>query len=302
MLIYTEKVAGPRSPSARKAEFSRKEVKTVLKRKSMTFLPGVWGIFPILLLSLLVGLWFTNSALSLDPQPIGRWPLDEKSGDEVHDVIGKNNGKFVGGTLEWVPAKFGNGLKFDEAGIYSDIPRNPDLESPDSVTLSAWANVEKSVAKEQTIVSYADSYNLIYGGKYTNFGAAIHRAGGWVDCFGKTPANFGEWYFVAMTYDSQDVKLYVNGELDGTTAAPGEIDYFQERMLRFGESADPGDHWAFNGIIDEVTIWDRAMTAEEVMEVYESPIPELAVSLKGSLSTTWGELKNVNPGRSIGNR
>jgi hypothetical protein len=212
--------------------------------------------------------------------------------DEVHDAVGKNNGKFFDGKLEWVQAKFKNGLKFAGAGVYVGIPRSPDLESPDSVTLSAWVNLEKAVGKEQTIVSYADSYNLIYGGKYVNFGSAIHQAGGWVDCLGNKPVSFGEWYFVAMTYDSQDINLYVNGEIDGTKAAPGKLDYFKDRMLCFGESADPGDHWAFNGIIDEVTIWNRAMTEEEVMKAYKSPIPELAVDLKVSLVTTWAELKN----------
>jgi hypothetical protein len=264
----------------RNAVFSRKDEKKMLK--FMTFL----------LLSLFIVVWFADSALSLSPQPIARWPLDENSGDEVHDAVGKNNGKFFGGTLEWVSARFKNGLKFDGLGVYAGVPRSPDLESPDSVTLSAWANVEKAVGKEQTIVSYADTYNLIYGGKYTNFGAAIHQAGGWVDCLGKKPVEFGEWYFVAMTYDSKDIKLYVNGELDATTATPGKLDYFQNNILRFGESADPGDHWAFNGIIDEVTIWNRAMTEEEVMNTYKLPIPELAVDLRTSLSTTWGKLKS----------
>ena len=245
----------------------------------------------LFLLSLLIGILFTDIALSQNPQPIARWPLDEISGNEAQDIVGKNNGKFFGGTLEWVPAKFKNGLKFDGSGVYIGVPRNKALESLDSVTLSAWVNVEMAVGKEQTIVSYADTYNIIYGGKYTNFGAAIHQAGGWVDCLGKKPVKFGEWYFVAMTYDSQNINLYVNGELDGTIVAPGKLDYFQNNILRFGESADPGDHWAFNGIIDEVTIWDRAMTEEEVMNAYKSPIPELAVNLRTNLYTTWGKLK-----------
>ncbi len=219
-------------------------------------------IIVILSVFLLITLWFADSALSKEPELIAQWPLDESSGDVVHDVIGGNDGEFVGGTLEWVPAKFGNGLQFEgKAGQYVEIPRAAELDA-ESVTLMAWVNV-KALTGRQEIVSYVDSYVIRIDNGV--FNGHIFQGGAWPTASGKTPVETDKWYFVAMTYDSKDVKVYVNGELDGTIAAPGQIDY-QDFPLCFGYfPADAGQSWWLNGVLDEVEIWNKAMREEEIM-------------------------------------
>jgi hypothetical protein len=252
----------------------------VLKRRKIMFASSV--------LMLLV-LWFADSALSKEPELIAQWPLDEKSGNIVQDIIGGNNGKFKGGELKWVPAKFGNGLEFDSANKYVEIPRADKLEFADSMTLMAWVNV-KAVTGREEIISYADSYVI----RITDnvFKGHIFQGGGWPTANGKTPVKTNKWYFVAMTYDSKDVKVYVDGEFDGSIAAPGKIDY-QDLPLCFGYfPADPGQSWWFTGVLDEVEIWNKTMTEDEIMKAYESPPPSSAVSSKGKLAIRWGELKS----------
>ena len=243
----------------------------------------------IFILSVLVlpALWLTNSVLSQEPELIAQWPLDESSGDIVHDIIGGNDGEFDGGDLEWVPAKFKNGLQFDGSGAHVTLDRAPEMESPDSVTLIAWANFT-SVAGRQDIVSYADSCSIMLDGGVLR---AFIFQGGWPIAAGATAVKPDEWYFMAMTYDSTDIKIYVNGELDGTLAAPGGITYQDVPVWFGGAPADPGQAWWFNGILDEVEIWSKVMTEDEIMQAYQSPPPSSAVSSKGKLSTTWGELK-----------
>jgi hypothetical protein len=243
-------------------------------------------ILSVLMLVALGG--FKDSASSQEPELIGRWPLDESSGDIVHDVIGGNDGEFVGGGLEWTPAKFENGLRFDGAGGHVEIPRSPELEPADSVTLMAWVKFE-SAAGRQDIVSYADSYAIMLNA--TVFQAFIFQ-GGWPVAVGVTAVNPDEWYCVAMTYDSGDVRVYVNGEVDGSMAAPGGITYQDVPLWFGGAPADPGQSWWLNGTLDEVEIWDKAMTEDEIMTAYQSPIPSLVVSSKGKLATTWGELRS----------
>lgn len=236
----------------------------------------------------LVILWSTNNAISQKPELVTEWPLDEISGEVAHDVIGGNDGKFVASKLEWVPGKFKNGLKFDGKG-YVEIKRAPEMEFPESVTITAWINVAV-VAGRQDIVSYSDSCSIMMEGSV--FKAFIHQ-GGWPMANGVTPITPEEWYFVGITYDSTDVKLYVNGKLDGQVAAPGEIIYQDVSFWLGGAPADPGQPWFFNGILDEVQIWNKAMNDDEIMKAYETPPPSMAVVSTGKLVDTWGGLRRV---------
>ena len=252
-------------------------------------------IMIVLSVFLLVALWSADSALSREAELVARWPLDETSGEVVHDVIGGNDGAFVGGTLEWVPAKFENGLRFDGTEERSvEIPKNPELEFPTSVTLIAWVNVDTAsiVGERGELVSCANGYFIrTQAGAFRAF---IQQPGDWPCVVGQTNVEADRWYFVAMTYDGQDIKLYVDGEFDGSLAVPGEISYVDSKgrdlPLRFGAHAGGTGYW-FTGILDEVEIWDRAMTQEQIMAVYESPPLSRAVSPKGGLTTTWGKLK-----------
>ena len=233
---------------------------------------------------------FTYSALSQEPKLIGRWPLDETSGDVVHDVIAGNNGDFVGGDLEWVQAMFDNGLLFEGTGKYVNIPKAAELEPADSLTFSMWVNFNSLATNRQDIFCYADSYQIMKMGSV--FWGGIHQGGGWHNPEGVTPIETGKWYFVAETYDGKDVKLYVNGVLDGTIAAAGKIEYLANVEFWFGGAAgDVGQPYWFDGIMDEIEVWDKAMTEDEIMALYQSPPPSSAVNSAGKLSTTWGNLK-----------
>lgn len=233
---------------------------------------------------LLLVLWFANSTLS--QELIARWPLDEGSGKVVTDVIGGNEGTFVG-DLDWVEGKFDGGLKFDGATTHVVIPRNPDLEPADSVTFSAWVKIN-GVTGRQEIITCGDSYfiSLNEGGAGV-FRGWIHQGGGWPGVHGTTKPKMGTWYFVAMTYDGTDVKIYVDGKLEGAVSAPGKIDYL-DLPIRFGKHH--AMDWVLDGVLDEVEIWDGAMTEDEILAAFEKPLPS-AVSSKDNLAATWGQLK-----------
>jgi hypothetical protein len=234
--------------------------------------------------------WFVYSVSSQEPGLIARWPLDETAGDIAHDEIAGNDGAFVGGDLEWVQAKFGNGLQFDGTGKYVAIPKAPELEPASSLTFSMWVNFSSLAANRQDIFCYADSYQILKMGGV--FWGGIHQGGGWLNPKSVTPIETDKWYFVAETYDSKDVKLYINGELDGTIAAPGQIDYLENVEFWLGGAAGDIDQpfW-FSGILDEVEIWSGAMTEDEIMELYQSQPPSSAVSSEGKLATAWGDLR-----------
>ena len=244
-------------------------------------------IVSALLVFMLIG--FGGSALSQEPKLIARWPFDETSGNFVEDAVGENDGECIGDP-EWVVGKFGNGIQFDEkTGQYVEVPEAPELAPTDSLTVIAWVKVN-SAAGRQEIVCYGDSYDiLINTGVFKTY---IHKGGAFPRAPGKTPVETDKWYFLAMTYDDEDLKLYVDGKLDGSAALPGGID-FLGLPLRFSNNpAAAGEPWGISGVLDEVELWDKPMTAEEIMKAYESPLAFLAVGSKGKLTTTWGGLKS----------
>ncbi len=82
----------------------------------------------------------------------------------------------------------------------------------------------------------------------------------------KAPVTAGVWQHVAGTYDGQDIRIYVNGELKDTTHHPGTISD-PHRNLHFGDDLGGGDpHWA--GELDDVRIYGRALTAGQVEELF----------------------------------
>ena len=242
----------------------------------------------ILCISILIGLWFADSALPQGAKLIARWPLDENAGGVVEDVIGNNDGKLIG-SPERVKANFGNGLRFNKpTGQYVEIPKAPELELADSLTAMVWVNVN-SAAGRQEIFCYGDSYVIHIDAGV--FKAYIQQGGAFPRAPGKTPVEIDKWHFLAATYDSKDLKLYVDGKLDGSSRLPGGIG-FLELPLRFSNNpAAPGESWGVNGIVDEVEMWDKPMTADEILKAYESPLAFLSVNSKGKLASLWGKLK-----------
>ena len=97
------------------------------------------------------------------------------------------------------------------------------------------------------------------------------------------------WVFLAGTFDGEDQKIYVNSMLDGTLANPGGYTNNDE-LLRIGW--DPhAEERHFVGVIDEVTIYDRALTQNEVEQNMNASLGITSVDPAGKLSSTWGEIK-----------
>ena len=242
----------------------------------------------IMLVFMLMSLW-SKVSLSQAPKLVARWSLDENSGSVANDAVGDNHGKLEGGP-KWVAAKFGNGLKFDtKTGQYVEIPKAPELALADSLTVIAWVNVNSSAGRQE-IFCYADSYDIYIDNGV--FKAYIHKGGAFPRATWKNAVETDKWNFVAMTYDSKELKLYVNGAFDGIAKLPGGIDIL-DLPLRFGNNpAAPAEAWGISGILDEVEIWDKPMTDEQIKQAYEDPLAFLSVSPKDDLMATWGKLKS----------
>ena len=93
---------------------------------------------------------------------------------------------------------------------------------------------------------------------------------------GDTRLDPGKWYFAAMVYNGSELKLYLNGKEDGSKPFSGSIPHNQWMSYQIG-----GYHWVdgsahfFNGFIDEVRFYNRALTPLEIQTLYKNVTDEI---------------------------
>jgi hypothetical protein len=242
---------------------------------------AVLGI--ILVFSFLgLGLVTTAQAQS-DAGLVAEWHFDEGSGTILRDSSGNGNDGTIHGAT-WVDGKSGKALSFDGKDDYVNIPNHPSLNPETAITISAWykpvvsfegAGVDPIVDKgyySHTAPSY--QYHLgVTGDRYDtsrhsafSFSVALDGAAKGVH----TDYNFwvlGTWYYLVGTYDGEITRLYVNGEVVSAKEGQGELrDYGKDVYIATYTNYDE----YLPGTIDEVRIYNRALTAEEIKANYDA--------------------------------
>jgi hypothetical protein len=112
--------------------------------------------------------------------------------------------------------------------------------------------------------------NVFKDGDHAHFRAYLFTGNdGFQVIDGSTPVSAWGIYHVAMTYDGAALKLYVNGNEDASTPMTGLIQPNTE-PFRIGGGAPPGQNQLFfDGLIDEVQLYDVALSASEIQAIYE---------------------------------
>jgi hypothetical protein len=189
--------------------------------------------------------------------------------NDVNDSSGNgNNGTIVGDPVFVEgPAGYGMAMEFN-GDDYIDCGNGDSLQIQDAITISFWFNV---VAFENTWEGFLakgdNSYRASRGdgtGDATHMGISGTTAGGGNGWFnGVTLITGGNWHHFAGTYDGAEAKIYIDGVLDATTEATGQIN-ISEYNLYIGENAQATGRF-LHGIMDEVMIYNRALSDLEVM-------------------------------------
>ena len=199
------------------------------------------------------------------------YALNEGSGPTAGDVSGEgNNGTLAGAT--WTPSgKNGGALSFNGSSGYVDLDNPVDLQLTGSMTLSAWVNASSSPADDGQIVSKStDSQGWqLKSSPDTGpqrFAVAISGVGGRAQRNSLTVRSLNTWYHVAGVYDAaaRTLHIYVNGVLDDGlltgTVPPAQTDAAVDANL----GRRTGGYY-FAGRIDDVRIYNRALTGPEIV-------------------------------------
>jgi hypothetical protein len=213
------------------------------------------------------------------------WTLDSAdiNGDVVKDVSGNGNDARIMGTLNSVAGKIGQALEFDGGENYVEIPA---LGAWEQASIECWAYAADFASSYQGIIS---TWQWAAGKVHYKFESSqiqVHKNDGVKVAF---DAEIGTWYHIIYTCDTvaDELKLYVNGELvaEGTAgSAPQNMD---ER--RIGSEHD-GRY--LTGMVDEVRIYDRILSAAEVEQNFNvTSNLTTTVDSTGKLATSWGHIK-----------
>lgn len=245
------------------------------------------------------------------PLPISFWSFDENEGCTTQDLYGNNDGTLdpdcPSNSPLWVEGINNSGLYFDGTNKRVSVQNSPNLNPTDELTISAWLkwDIPPNTGQNWTAIfnkSVDSQYRLQHNHNNSlfEFGIRTSEGGRWITS--TTNPSEGVWYHVVGTYNGEELRIYVNGSLENSTNWSGTINTFPTPLV-LGNRAI-GDR-GFNGILDEMGIWDKALSAEEVSSLYlnglthtETPEEEIvnkAVKAENFTAnrTDWGSPQNL---------
>jgi hypothetical protein len=201
---------------------------------------------------------------------VSYWSFDEAGGGTAYDLAGGNNGTLYG-DANWTSGQIGGALDFDGGDDYVQVSDDASLDFADEFTLSAWVKPAIVDVHGRIIYRYdsQSAYFLTLVPTAAGRWAFYVRVGGVTINIQSdvTPAG-NVWSHLLATRNSLgELKLYVNGLLQsdikthaGAIDSSGDLFFGVDYVL----NAD------FTGDIDEVRIYDRALSDAEVLQLYQA--------------------------------
>ncbi|TKJ37076.1 MAG: hypothetical protein CEE38_09240 [Planctomycetes bacterium B3_Pla] len=247
-------------------------------------------IYLISIVSVL-SLVLTTAAEAADPDLVAHWRFDETSGTTAFDASGNGHDGTIMGDPQWVPGKLGGALEFDGSGDYVDCGASPDYEIAVNITIACWIKVDVFDKTWQAIITTSDSSWRVHRSGSSNNIAWGTTGLAPLDLTGTTDVSTGEWFHVAGVYNGTQKLLYINGNLDASSDSTGNITASSVPVYIGENSGATGRFW--DGLIDDVRIYKRALTETELLGVMsgggaEYPLASAPTPPDGEyLEATW---------------
>ena len=220
---------------------------------------------------------------------VAAYGFNDGTGSTVTDASGNGNHGTISGAQWTSSGQYGKALVFDGVNDWVTVADSPSLDLTTGMTLQAWvyptALSGGSANGWRTVILKQQSTQLAYA-LYAN--SNTNRPNGYVytssdqGVFGNAQLPLNTWRHLAVTYDGAALKLYVGGTLVGNRALPGIIKT-SGHPLRIGGNSIWGEY--FKGRIDEVRIYNRALTAAQIQADMSTPVaPSGGAALTGLAS------------------
>ncbi|MHC4566035.1 MAG: LamG domain-containing protein [Planctomycetota bacterium] len=213
-----------------------------------------------------------------DPNLVGWWMFEDASGTVAVDSSGYDNYGTLQDDPQWTIGYDGGALSFDGVDDFVEVPHAEILTMDNEVTVMAWINTERHTGPGgvdwQGILSKSNnprSYSF-----YTQVSGALHFSAAGFGPLSTAQVPLNEWVHVCAMVIGGQVQFYINGEDAGLSGSgvtlPGAADTATVVIGRGNE----GSSRSFLGMIDDVRIYNRALTQDEIMEV-----------MRGDMTLAW---------------
>ncbi len=206
---------------------------------------------------------------------VGYWTFDEGQGTTAFDSSGNGLDGTLMGNPKWVSGQVGGALDFDGNDDYVQIPDDPLLALTKEITIAAWTNMRATASGEMAIVSKGGwaANDLPYELTETSGGVIywqFYNDAGRDSCAPDSP-KAAEWHHIAATYDGASFKCYIDGVLAEEWAYAGAMPV-NTAAVNIGRRSRGGT--MFNGLIDDVAIYNRALSVDEIQSIMEGHLQE----------------------------
>ncbi len=239
----------------------------------------------IAILATFVSLAPPKNATAATAGLVAAYGFDAGSGTTVADQSGNGNNGTVANTTWAATGKYGKALQFNGSSALVTIPDAASLHLTTAMTLEAWVN-PSTVNGNWRDVIYKGNDNYYLEATSTNSSkpdGGLIAGGSYGDAFGTAALPANTWSYLAETYDGSTLRLYVNGTQVASTAHTGAIST-SANPLQIGGDSIYGQFFA--GMIDEVRIYNTALTATQIQTDQTTPITPTGptYSVGGSVS------------------
>jgi hypothetical protein len=223
------------------------------------------------------------------PNIVFSWDFDEGMGS-----LAEPNGKVRGG--EWVEGTRGYGLGFYRVGDHVSVEDNEYMDITDQMTMMAWVRGDGGAGGDsRTIIDKGG--NPVWWIENGDVCIGLETTGDRSDdvvCF-ETDFQEGRWYHLAFSYDGRETKLWVNGVGNGTDTTYSGLVETNHADLIIGNGADLDR--PFRGAIDQLKLYNKALSEDEIREVFREESPEiLKVGLLADVHWSGAHARDGLPG------
>jgi glucose/arabinose dehydrogenase/chitodextrinase len=212
----------------------------------------------------------TQSGGGAPPGLVAAYAFDEGTGPTVTDASGNGNTGALGGAT-WTSGKYSYGLAFNGSSARVNVPDSASLDLTTAMTLEAWVMPTAVTSAWRDVIHKGkDIYYLMATSTRTARpvgGATI--SGVHQEATGTAPIATNTFTHLATTFDGSMVRLFVNGTLVASKAATGSI-ATSSNQLQIGGDSIYGQYFA--GTIDEIRIYNTALTLAQIQADMNAPI------------------------------
>ena len=217
----------------------------------------------------------------LDPLSYGLlayYPFHEGAGTNASDLSQYQDTATFTGANSWVPGVFGSGVQVSAYATTLKMASVAQFNGLTNVSVGCWVKYTTSSGSESEVVALDNFYLSLTSSNQITFWVLTNVAGAATLTVTVPSMNDGQFHQLTGTYDGATSKVYLDGQLKGSLAVTGAV-------YSAAANGYVGYIGAWSGAVDEVKIWNRALSASEV--AFNSQAP-------ATVNNTWGSLMLTN--------